>query len=127
MGTPQLKILVVDDEADARIGLSRMLRAKGYEVIELSRGGEVLQKAKSEWPALIILDIVLPDIPGTQVFKTLRDDPITKMIPVMLLTAKPDIVGEIPTFEQKSDRYFEKPGRMDELLDTVHQMLTGKK
>ena len=85
------KILIVDDEQLAREGLARGLRSRGYEVVEAGTGAEVLSRAKSEWPALIILDVVLPDIPGTEVFEQLRQDPITKAIPVLLLTAKPDV------------------------------------
>lgn len=122
------KILLVDDEAEARSGLAHALKAKGYEVVEVGTGTEALARAKGEWPALIILDVVLPDIPGTEVFKKLRADPITKIIPVLLLTAKPDILEmagtEIPSFEGTRDRYLEKPGRADELLAVVHQMIT---
>jgi two-component system phosphate regulon response regulator PhoB len=125
------KILLVDDEAEAREGLARALRAKGYEVLEAGNGREVLPRARSEWPTLIILDIVLPDLPGTEVFKTLRADPITKAIPVLLLTAKPDILDQagvqIPEFQSRSDRYFEKPGRLEHLLTMVQEMLTGKR
>ena len=126
MKKPRLKILVVDDETEARVGLARLLRAKGYEVSEAATGGEVLSRAREEWPNLIVLDIVLPDITGTDVFKMLRADPITKMIPVLLLTAKPDIVNALPASE-KPDRIIAKPRRPDDLLQIIHQMLTGKK
>ena len=122
------KILLVDDEAEARSGLAHALRMRSYEVVEVGTGTEALSRAKTEWPALIILDVVLPDLPGTEVFKKLRADAITRAIPVLLLTAKPDILEiagtEIPSFEGTRDRYFEKPGRVDELLAVVHQMLT---
>ncbi len=121
------KILLVDDEPEARGALARSLRLKGYEVLEAATGAEVLSRAKAEWPALIILDVILPDIPGTEVFQNLRSDPITKAIPVLLLTAKPNIVDRLPSFSGKSDRYFEKPGRVEDLLETIHSMLTGKK
>ena len=125
------KILLVDDEAEARGGLARALKAKGYEIVEVGTGQEALSRAKSEWPGLIILDIVLPDIPGTEVFKKLRADAITQAIPVLLLTAKPDILEQagtqLPAFRPRIDRYFEKPGRMDDLLAIVHEMLTGKR
>ncbi len=124
------KILLVDDEAEARSGLARALKAKGYEVVEVGTGTEALSRAKGEWPALIILDIVLPDISGIEVFKKLRADPITRAVPVLLLTAKPDILEvagtEIPSFEGTRDRYLEKPDRVDKLLAVVHQMLTRK-
>lgn len=119
------KILIVDDEREAREALAHSLRAKGYEVLEEESGKGVLARAKNEWPALIILDVVLPDVPGTKVFEELRADPVTKVIPVLLLTGKPDIVDRLPTFRGKSDRYFEKPGRIEDILKTVHDMVTG--
>ena len=129
MPTFKQKILVVDDEPEARIGLAHSLRSKGYEVLEAATGKEVLPRAKSEWPSLIILDILLPDLPGTEVFDHLRADPITKGIPVLLLTAKPGVVEQIPALREKSSQvqYFEKPGRVEDLLKIVHDMLTGKK
>ena len=99
-------------------------------MVEVGTGQEALSRAKSEWPTLIILDVVLPDIPGTQVFDKLRADPITKAIPILLLTAKPDVLDkagtQLPSFRE-TDRFFEKPGRVDDLMTTVHGMLTGKK
>lgn len=121
------KILVVDDEPEARAGLARMLRGKGYEVVEVGTGLEALASAKNDWPGLIVLDIVLPDIPGTEVFDRLRKDPVTKAIPVLLLTAKPDIAEKLPPSYSGTDRTFEKPGRMEDLLETIRGMLTGSK
>lgn len=120
-------MLLVDDEREAREALAHSLRTKGYEVLEEERGEPVVARAKAEWPALIILDVVLPDVPGTKVFEALRADPVTKAIPVLLLTAHPDIVDGLPTFSGKSDRYVEKPGRIEDILRAVHEMLTGGK
>ncbi len=124
------KVLLVDDEAEARGGLAHALRARGYEVVEVGTGTEALSRAKSEWPGLIILDVVLPDIPGTEVFRKLRVDAITKAIPILLLTAKPDVLDQagtqLPSFEGTRDRFFEKPGRVDDLLRVIQEMLAGK-
>lgn len=131
MATFKPKILLVDDEAEARNGLALALSMRGYEVVEVGTGTEALARAKSEWPALVILDVVLPDIPGTEVFQKLRSDAITRAIPILLLTAKPDVLEQagtqLPSFEGTKDRYFEKPGRVDELLAIVHSMVAGKK
>ncbi len=121
------KILLVDDNPDARLIMGRSLRAKGYDVLEASSGKDILSRAKLEWPALIILDIVLPDIRGTEVFEALRADPVTKAIPVLLMTAKPDVVQQLPGFQNSLDRRLEKTGRPEELVQTVHEMLTGTK
>ena len=122
----RLKILVVDDEAEARLGLSHALKANGYEVVELASGKQVLSTAREEWPALIVLDIVLPDISGIEVFDQLRADPITKVIPILLLTAKPDVVKEkLATIPEKSYRYLIKPSRVEDLLKSVRELLMG--
>ena len=121
------KILLVDDEAESRGGLAHALRAHGYEVVEVGTGLEALDRAKGEWPTLVILDIVLPDIPGTEVFERLCKDPITKAIPVLLLTAKPDVADKIPSSYASHDRTFEKPGRLDDLLAIIHNMAMGGK
>ena len=119
------KILVVDDEPEARAALAHTLKANGYEVLEASSGKEVLRRAKTEWPALIILDIILPDIPGNIVLEQLRTDPITQPIPVLLLTAKQGVLEQLHVFDKTSDRLFEKPGRIEDLVKTVQEMLTG--
>lgn len=118
---------MVDDNRDSRFVVGRVLRSKGYDVLEAATGKEVLSRAREEWPTLIILDVMLPDVSGTEVFQTLRSDPITKMIPVLLVTARPDIVSKLPTFEQSRDRYLEKTGHLDDLVRTVHEMVVGPK
>lgn len=122
----QPKILVVDDELEARGTLARMLSAKGYKVLEVDSGEGALSCAKTEWPSLIVLDIVLPDIPGTEVFERLRADPLTKGIPVLLLTAKPDVVQHRPASYGVMDQMIEKPGRVEDLLSKIQAMLTGR-
>ena len=121
------KILVVDDEPDARIELSRMLTLRGYKVLEVDRGEAALEAAKTEWPSLIILDIVLPDIPGTVVFERLRADPLTKAIPILLLTAKPFVVENMPAAYGKAEGVVEKPGRVEDLLTKIQQLLSGQR
>ncbi|MBI3312030.1 MAG: response regulator [Candidatus Omnitrophica bacterium] len=121
------KILLVDDEAEGREALAHLLHTKGYDVVEVATGGEALARAKGEWPSLIILDIVLPDIPGTEVFDRLRADPITKAIPVLLLSAKPGVADKLPASFTGTDRMYEKPGRADDLMTVVHDMLSGKR
>ncbi len=125
MAKTGLKILVVDDNSDARIIVGRTLRSKGYEVVEAATGKEVLSRAKAEWPALIVLDVVLPDVPGTEVLQQLRADPITKIIPVLLVTAKPTIVSQLPFFQQGTDRFLDKTSRPEDLARAVHEMLIG--
>lgn len=120
------KILLVDDETEAREGLARTLRHKGYEVVEVGSGGACLARAKAEWPALIVLDVVLPDLPGTEVYKKLKSDPVTRAIPILMLTAKPDVVETLQIEQGGPDRTYEKPGRVENLVEVIRGMVSGR-
>ena len=80
------KILVVDDYAGARYLRSRILNDAGYEVVEAVSGEEALRFAAAVHPALILLDVNLPDISGVEVCARLRQDPATADIPVIQIT-----------------------------------------
>ena len=80
------KILIVDDEKDALFILEKELAARGYSVISADNGSDALNLAKSQCPDLIILDIWMPDMDGTEVAAMLKEYPETKDIPVIYLT-----------------------------------------
>jgi len=81
------KILLVDDEEEVLTFLGNTLRRQDYEVIATSKGKEAVRLAKQLVPDLIILDILMPDMFGEDVAAELREDPTTKHIPVVFLTA----------------------------------------
>lgn len=80
------KILLVDDEKEVLTFLGNTLERHGYEVITASSGTEAIEAAKEESPDLIILDMVMPDIYGADVAKTLGQDLLTRDIPIVFLT-----------------------------------------
>ena len=80
------RILIVDDERDVLSVLGKGLTKRGYSVILADNGGDAIMLAKSEHPDLIVLDILMPGMDGTEVAGKLREDPKTKGIPVMFLT-----------------------------------------
>lgn len=83
------KILIVDDEANIREVTQMSLElVGGYEVVEASSGPEGIQKAVSEKPDAILLDVMMPDMDGPSTFQKLKEQEATKDIPVILLTAK---------------------------------------
>src|SRR5690349_8186527 len=82
------RILIVDDEPDALEVLSFKLREAGYGVVVATNGAEALTTARSERPALIVLDLMLPEVDGLEVCKILRRDPVTASIPILMLTAR---------------------------------------
>lgn len=82
------KILVVDDDSDLRVFMSQTLDAMGYKAILAGNGNEAVEKAISEKPDLVLLDVELPDIDGPQIARILRADPVTKDIPIIAVSAE---------------------------------------
>ncbi len=82
-------VLVVDDDDDVRVVTSMSLsRVGGWTVLEASRGREAIEIARTEQPDAILLDLMMPDMDGITTFGLLQDDPATRDIAVILLTAK---------------------------------------
>jgi CheY-like chemotaxis protein len=82
----RLQILIVDDYPGALYLRRRIMMDAGYEVIEATTGEEALQLARRHLPALVLLDVNLPDISGTEVCEQLKKDPRTASIPVIQIT-----------------------------------------
>jgi len=119
----QQKILVVDDETDVIDMLIINLRAAGFEVVAVEDGASALTKARSESPALIILDLMLPKMSGLEVCKVLKSDAATRHIPIIMLTAKAEEVDKIVGLELGADDYVTKPFSPRELILRVNRSL----
>ena len=102
----KLKILIVDDEPDALELASFNLKAAGYEVITAADGEEALKRAREHQPALVILDLMLPEVDGLEVCKRLR---ARWDLPVLMLTARGDATDRIVGLELGADDYLAKP------------------
>ncbi len=111
-----MKILVVDDEIDILTLLQYNLDKAGYRVITAKDGPEAIDLAKREKPDLIILDIMLPSMEGTEVCKTLKRGETTGLIPIIMLTAKGEEVDRIVGLELGADDYITKPFSPRELI-----------
>jgi DNA-binding response OmpR family regulator len=115
------RILVIEDEQDMQFMLCDNLRAEGHEVEAVGTGREGLGKGLSGEYALIVLDIMLPDINGIEVCKKIRArDPL---IPVVMLTAKGDEVDKVVGLEVGADDYITKPFSMREFVARVKAAL----
>jgi two-component system phosphate regulon response regulator PhoB len=119
----QHKIMVVDDEADVIDLLVMNLRAGGFQVIAVEDGAAALAKARSEAPSLIILDLMLPKMPGLEICRVLKSDPATRHIPVIMLTAKAEEVDKIVGLELGADDYVTKPFSPRELILRINRSL----
>ncbi len=123
MKTPSKKILVADDEEDVLALVTSSLKAAGYSTLNADDGPSALASAREHMPALIVLDLMLPGMSGLEVCKALKSDTATKLIPIVMLTAKADEVDRILGFELGADDYMTKPFSPRELTLRVQSVL----
>lgn len=118
------RVLLVDDEADLIATVRFNLEKEGYEVATAENGSRALTLAHSDpIPALVLLDLMLPDLSGTEVCRRLRADPKTADIPVIILTAKGEELDRVTGLQLGADDYVVKPFSVRELLLRVRAVL----
>ena len=122
-----IKILAVDDNHEGLFALEQLLLARGFSVVTASSGTETLEKAESERPDLILLDVVMPEPNGYEVAKRLKAHPELRYTPVVLLTGKDELKDVLHGFEQGADDYICKPYQSAELVARVHAALRVRK
>jgi two-component system phosphate regulon response regulator PhoB len=110
------KVLVVEDETDLVRTLEYNFRQAGFEVFTATSGSEGLRIALAKNPDLVLLDLMLPDIQGTEVCRQLKGDPKTRTTPVIILTARGEEVDRVVGFEIGADDYVTKPFSVRELV-----------
>ncbi|MDD4569894.1 MAG: response regulator transcription factor [Tepidanaerobacteraceae bacterium] len=116
-------ILIVDDEKNIRELVKFNLESRGYKVIEAADGEEALNLIKTSEPALIILDLMLPKIDGLEVCRVLKGNPLTKKLPIIMLTALGDEIDKIVGLELGADDYITKPFSPRELVARVRAVI----
>jgi len=118
------KILIVDDEKDTLLMLEKRLIAEGYFVLSADNGKDAVTIAKSKRPDLIILDVLMPGMDGSEVAERLKDDSRTRNIPVIFLTALLTRKEEYEKNHIVADNItFAKPFDPEELLDEIKMLL----
>ena len=117
------KILVIDDLPENVFMLQDRLEHEGFEVLTAYDGYTGIDKAKNELPDLILLDIMMPDITGLEVCKILANEPTTKDIPIILVTAKSGAEDTKEGLEAGAFDYIKKPFNRIELLARVKSAL----
>ncbi|MBW2342261.1 MAG: response regulator [Deltaproteobacteria bacterium] len=120
------KILVVDDEEDILELLKFNLSREGYQVSCAASGEEALTQVRSKAPDLMVLDLMLPGIDGLEVAKSLKQDPETKNIPIVMLTAKGEEADIVTGLELGADDYITKPFSPRILVARVKAVLRRK-
>jgi two-component system phosphate regulon response regulator PhoB len=114
---------VVEDELDLQQVLAYNLKQAGHDIVVTKLGAEGLRFAREQRPDLVLLDLMLPDVPGTEVCKQLKESPATRGVPVMMLTAKGEEIDRVVGFELGADDYVVKPFSVRELLLRIQAIL----
>src|SRR6187399_3172176 len=117
------RILVVEDEPDLQRVLDYNLRQGGHEVTVTRLGLEGVKLCREQRPDLVLLDLMLPDVPGTEVCKQLKEHAATRGTPVIMLTAKGEEIDRVVGFEVGADDYVVKPFSVRELMLRIRALL----
>lgn len=121
--TRKQRILIVDDDADLLKMLTLILSKGGYEVIKAENGIDGLAKAEEHRPDLIVLDVMMPLVDGFVVCRRLRANPVTRHLPIIMLSALERVDDKVKGFEAGADDYVPKPVDGKELLARVNALL----
>lgn len=118
-------ILIVEDEADLANTVAFNLEQDGFATHVAPDAGSALAfvEAAKVKPALVLLDLMLPDQPGTEVCRQLRQSPTTRRVPIVMMTAKGDAIDRVVGFELGADDYVTKPFSVRELVLRVRAIL----
>jgi signal transduction histidine kinase/ActR/RegA family two-component response regulator len=119
----QRKILIVDDEKPLRAALYEFVKNAGFEPIEAENGYEALRLVKEQHPALLILDVMMPDISGLEVSRALKNDPETSGIKIIMLSARGQDKEKEEGIQAGADRYITKPFSYEELGPAIKELL----
>jgi two-component system, OmpR family, alkaline phosphatase synthesis response regulator PhoP len=117
-----LKILVCDDERHIVRLIQVNLERQGYNVVTAYDGKEGLEKVKAEKPDMVVLDVMMPYMDGFEVLKTLRRDPATEALPVIMLTAKAQDKDVFEGYHYGADMYLTKPFHPMALVSFVERI-----
>ena len=128
MAEKKKKVLCIEDEEEMIDLIKLILERKGFEVLGAVGGKEGLEVVRREMPDLILLDLMMPEVDGWEVFRQMRADEQLKDIPVIVVTAKAQSIDKVLGLHiAKVDDYVTKPFGPQELLKSVNKVLAMKK
>ena len=122
------RVICVEDEAEMIDLIRLILSRKGFEVIGANGGKQGLEMIREQKPDLILLDLMMPDMDGWEVYQQVKADEATRDIPVIVVTAKAQSIDKVLGLHiAKVDDYISKPFSPQELMDSVEQVLNKKR
>jgi excisionase family DNA binding protein len=122
-GSSKKRVMIVDDDPDALALMENILTNEGFELIKVSNATEVGLKAAQLAPDLILLDFLMPEINGFEVCKALRENEMTRSIPIMAVTCLTKERDIERIFTCGADEYLAKPFKVDQLVEKVRELI----
>lgn len=119
-------IMAVDDDPDALDIVRTFLESRGYRVVTATDGREALVKLEEVRPALVLLDVMMPEIDGWEVARTIKNHPDFGNVRVVMLTARSDFTDKQEGLRAGADDYIVKPIRLEELEKKVERNLQAR-
>lgn len=116
-------ILIIDDDIDTLKLVGIMLERKGFRILASTTGEKGLNLAEKEIPDLVLLDVMIPDISGYDIARSIRSNPTTETIPIIMFTARSQVDDKVEGLEAGADAYITKPARPRELFAQVNSIL----
>ena len=116
------KILIVEDEPRIR-NLYQLLLGDSFDLIEAGNGKDAVEMATAHFPDLVVMDVMMPVMDGWQALATLKQEPATAMIPIILLTAKTTHRDVLAGYNLGAEYYITKPFKSGELMHGIHMCL----
>lgn len=128
MAEGKKKILCIEDEPDMIDLIRLILERKGFQVSGAVGGLQGLEAIRKEEPDLVLLDLMMPDVDGWEVYQLIRADDRLRHIPVIVVTAKAQSIDKVLGLHvAKVDDYITKPFNPQQLVESVERVLQGKK
>jgi len=125
-GIPPVSILYIEDDPEMIDLMSLILTRQGYQVTGANGGRKGLELAQSSVPDLVLLDLMMPDMDGWDVYHQLKSSESTRNIPVIIITAKSQTIDQVLGIQiAKVDDYIIKPFRPSELIESIKKILTA--
>ncbi|WP_066097498.1 twitching motility response regulator PilH [Xanthomonas massiliensis] len=119
------RILIVDDSPVQLLGIQRIVEKLGHETLTATDGAAGVEVARSQLPDLVLMDVVMPNLNGFQATRTLKRDPATEAIPVVLVTTKDQDTDRMWGMRQGAKAYITKPFSEDELSEVIERVFSG--